>query len=79
VAGSGPRAAAQQVTDVVGSSVRAGALTGFGVGLLSATIVGAVVGWAVRSERWGLVSPGDVEVGLAPVGRGAALGVVIRF
>jgi len=56
-----------------------GALTGFGVGLLSATIVGAVVGWAVRSERWGLVSPGDVEVGLAPVGRGAALGVVIRF
>jgi hypothetical protein len=63
VAGSGPRAAAQQVTDIVGS----------------ATIVGAVVGWAVRSERWELVSPGDVEVGLGPVGRGGALGGVIRF
>ena len=48
----------------------------------SAAIVGALVGWAIRSERWEPVPAGGgggVEVGLAPVGGRAALRVAIRF
>ena len=52
-----------------------GALLLGGTGLL----FGALVGVFVRTERWEGVYPEDVKVGFLPLGRGAGVGVSLRF